>query len=387
MLEKAILAGKKKSTSSTRNLSLAALALSNPKLEVPPVGLKVKSARKVLKASVKASVRIVGNPPFVAPSVETCKFKQVDLFAGVGGIRLGFQKHGGRTVFSSEWDVHAKQTYTANYGATPHGDITKIDERDIPDHDILLAGFPCQPFSSAGVRRGFEDTRGTLFFDIARILKYSRPKAFMLENVKGLISHDKGRTLNVILNVLEELNYYVPDPEVLNSYHFGLPQNRERIIIVGFNKDYLPPWRTHFDYPRGVVDYSVKVGNILEDVVPDRFTLSDKAYLRMQKRKQCADSQGHGFHYHSFTAESKRTGTLIAGYYKDGADILIEQDGKNPRRLTPRECARLQGFPENFVISESSIQAYKQFGNSVSVPVIEAVAERMIKYMEFNELL
>lgn len=313
---------------------------------------------------------------------ETCRFTQIDLFAGIGGIRQAFQNNGGYNVFSSEWDEFAQKTYRANFGETPCGDITKVDENSIPEHDILLAGFPCQPFSQAGLKKGFDDARGTLFFDIARILKAKRPKAFMLENVKQLRGHDKGNTLKVILSVLDELNYYVPDPEVLNAYHFGVPQNRERIIIVGFNKDYLPQNIDKFVYPKGVVDDCVCVGDILQENVPDRFTISDRLYAGHLARRKTNKEKGNGFGFCMFDKESKYTSTISARYYKDGSEALINQEGKNPRMLTPRECARLQGFPEDFIIPVSNPHAYKQFGNSVCIPVIDAVAKAMILFME-----
>ncbi len=326
-------------------------------------------------------------PPLKNPDRSMCRFTQIDLFAGIGGIRQGFQRQGGYTVYSSEWDKHAQRTYAANFGEIPDGDITKVDENSIPDHDILLGGFPCQPFSQAGLKRGFEDARGTLFFDIARIIKAKRPKAFMLENVKQLRGHDKGKTLKVILSVLNELGYYVPTPQVLNAYHFGAPQNRERIIIVGFNEDYLPDLREPFEYPTGCVDESVKVGNILEKTVPDKFTISDRLYAGHIARKAMHEKKGNGFGFCVFNADSPYTSTISARYYKDGSEALIEQEGKNPRMLTPRECARLQGFPENFIIPVSNTQAYKQFGNSVCINVIEAVAKAMIQYMELYNML
>ncbi|SUP42842.1 DNA cytosine methyltransferase [Veillonella criceti] len=310
------------------------------------------------------------------------RFTQIDLFAGIGGIRLGFQKHGGKTVFSSEWDKFAQKTYRINYGEVPAGDITLIPPDTIPNHDILLGGFPCQPFSQAGLKKGFEDTRGTLFFNIASILKAKRPKAFMLENVKQLKGHDKGKTLEVILNTLNELNYYVPTPQILNAYHFGVPQNRERIIIVGFNKDYLPQDFEEFIYPEGKVDNSIKVGDILSNVVKDKYTISDKLYEGHLARKRQHKKKGNGFGFSLFNKESKYTSTISARYYKDGSEALIEQNNKNPRMLTPRECARLQGFPEDFIIPVSNTQAYKQFGNSVCINVIDAVAERMVAYLE-----
>ena len=326
-------------------------------------------------------------PLFKNRPIEECRFKQIDLFAGIGGIRQPFQKHGGYNVYSSEWDKFAQTTYRINYGEIPDGDITLVDEKDIPDHDILLAGFPCQPFSQAGLHKGFEDTRGTLFFDIARILKEKRPKAFMLENVKQLRGHDKGNTLKVILSVLDELNYYVPDPQILNAYHFGLPQNRERIIIVGFNKDYLPENFKEFEYPVGQIDEKVCVGDILEKEVGERFTISDKLWEGHQARKKKHKKKGNGFGFSLFNKDSKYTSTISARYYKDGSEALIEQSGKNPRMLTPRECARLQGFTDDFIIPVSNARSYKQFGNSVSIPVIEAVAMAMLDYLGEYDIL
>lgn len=326
-------------------------------------------------------------PPFKNLPREECRFTQIDLFAGIGGIRQGFQRQGGYTVYSSEWNKFAQKTYRINFGETPDGDITQVNEKDIPDHDILLAGFPCQPFSQAGLKKGFDDARGTLFFDIARILKEKRPKAFMLENVKQLKGHDKGNTIKVIRNILDELNYYVPEPQVLNAYNFGIPQNRERIIIVGFNKDYLPENYELFCYPTGQVDSNVKVGNILDKEVSPRFTISDKLYQGHLERKKMHENKGNGFGFCLFNSESKYTSTISARYYKDGSEALIEQEGKNPRMLTPRECARLQGFTEDFIIAVSNVQAYKQFGNSVCIPVIEAVSKAMLDYLSKYNIL
>ena len=325
--------------------------------------------------------------PFKNKPLDECRFKQIDLFAGIGGIRQAFQRQGGYNVYSSEWDRFAQTTYRINFGEIPDGDITQVNENDIPDHDILLGGFPCQPFSQAGLHKGFEDARGTLFFDVARIIKAKRPKAFMLENVKQLKGHDKGNTIRVILSVLDELNYYVPAPQVLNAYHFGVPQNRERIIIVGFNKDYLPEDYKEFKYPEGHVDESVSVGDILETNVGDRFTISDKLWQCHKSIKKMHEEKGNGFGFCLFNEDSKYTSTISARYYKDGSEALIEQPGKNPRMLTPRECARLQGFTDDFIIPVSNARSYKQFGNSVCIPVIEAVAKAMLEYLgEYNIL-
>lgn len=308
-------------------------------------------------------------------------FTFIDLFAGIGGIRLPFQELGGKCVFTSEWDKFAQKTYRINYGEIPAGDISKIDINAIPAFDILLAGFPCQPFSQAGLKRGFEDTRGTLFFEIERIISAKRPKAFLLENVKQLRGHDGGRTLSVIVEHLRALDYTV-NYEVLKAADFGLPQNRERIYIVGFNKEHFGISDDYnFTYPEPT-KIPTRLGDILEPDVDERYTISDKLYAGHLRRKKEHKEKGNGFGFTVFTPESEYSNTISARYYKDGSEILIEQNGKNPRKLTPRECARLQGFPEDFIIPVSDTQAYKQFGNSVAVPVIRAIAKRMLKEIE-----
>ncbi|AVK87085.1 DNA (cytosine-5-)-methyltransferase [Lysinibacillus sp. B2A1] len=333
----------------------------------------------------KKIVEFSEQPPFPNPELSQANFKIIDLFAGIGGIRLAFQKFGGYTVFSSEWDKFAQKTYKANYGETPHGDITLIDEKDIPDHDILLGGFPCQPFSQAGLKQGFDDTRGTLFFDIARIIKEKRPAAFLLENVKQLRGHDKGRTIEVIRNTLHELEYTV-HIEVLAARDFGVPQNRERIFIVGFDNKRggtLVPFE--FPQPSGI---ETRVGDILEQFIDEKYTISDKLYEGHLRRKEMHKKKGNGFGFSLFNKDSVYTNTISARYYKDGSEILIDQGPrKNPRKLTPRECARLQGYPDNFVIPVSNSQAYKQFGNSVTVPVIEAIAKNMLTAMELLNII
>jgi DNA (cytosine-5)-methyltransferase 1 len=313
------------------------------------------------------------------------KFTFIDLFAGIGGIRLAYQNLGGTCVFTSEWDKYSKQTYEANFGELPHGDITKIDEKDIPDHDILLGGFPCQPFSLAGVSKknalgrahGFEDeTQGTLFFDVARIIGHKKPKVFMLENVKNLLSHDKGNTFKIIKKTLEQLEYSVYF-KVLDGKHF-VPQHRERIIIVGFRNEVFNK-KEQFQFPV-LPEQSTKVRDILEDEVASKYTLSDKLwnYLQEYAIKHRAKGNGFGFGMTDLNGISR---TMSARYYKDGAEILIPQDGKNPRRLTPRECARLQGFPDDFIIPVSDNQAYKQFGNSVVVPLMQAVGKNVVQQL------
>lgn len=306
------------------------------------------------------------------------QFKFIDLFAGIGGIRIAFEKQGGTCVFTSEWDKFAKQTYETNFGEIPFGDITKIHEEDIPKHDILLAGFPCQPFSHAGLKRGFNDIRGTLFFDIARILKTRRPKMVLLENVKGFKNHDKGNTFKVVRQVLEDLGYEVHF-QILNARDFGVPQNRERIYIVGIDRK--RTLQIPFKFP-SPLNNQTKVGDILENKVDPKYTISDKLWKGHKRRLREHRAKGNGFGYSLFDSDSPYTSTISARYYKDGSEILINQRGKNPRKLTPREAARLQGFPENFKIPVSDAQAYRQFGNSVAVPVVSAIAKQMIKLLK-----
>jgi DNA (cytosine-5)-methyltransferase 1 len=319
--------------------------------------------------------------PFPPPS--NPKFQFVDLFAGIGGIRLAYQSLGGKSVFTSEWDTFAKKTYEMNFGEVPFGDIKKISEKEIPDHDILLAGFPCQPFSIAGVskknalgrKHGFlDETQGTLFFDIARILKYKKPPAFMLENVKNLISHDKGNTFKIIIETLKELNYSVYY-KVLDGKHY-VPQHRERTIIVGFNRDIFNN-EEKFEFPQ-LPEPTAKIKDILEVKPLEKYTLTDRLWTYLQGYAAKHKALGNGFGF-GLTNTDGISRTLSARYYKDGAEILIPQKGKNPRRLTPRECARLQGFSDDFLIPVSDNQAYRQFGNSVAVPLINAVGKNIIK--------
>lgn len=310
------------------------------------------------------------------------EYKIIDLFAGIGGIRLGFEKafqNKTNFVFASELDKFAQTAYHANYNHMPDGDITKIEAEDIPKHDIILAGFPCQAFSIAGQRKGFEDTRGTLFFDVARIAKHHEPKVIFLENVKGFKNHDKGNTFKVVTKTLEDMGYKV-FTEVLNAKHFGVPQNRERIYIVAF-LDKEDKMDINFKFPEKP-DVNVKVGDILEKKVDEKYTISDKLWEGHQRRKLEHKAKGNGFGYCLFDENSEYTSTISARYYKDGSEILIDQKDINPRKLTPREAARLQGFPETFKIAVSDTQAYKQFGNSVSVPVIEALANEVYNVLK-----
>ena len=333
-------------------------------------------------ATVKLITEFGVNAPYLK-SFSDPEFKFIDLFAGIGGIRIPFQELGGKCVFTSEWDKFSQKTYKANFGEEPAGDITKIEASDIPDFDILLGGFPCQPFSQAGLHKGFEDTRGTLFFEIERIIQEKRPKAFLLENVKQLKGHDGGRTFRVIMDHLHALNYHA-EAKVLKAADFGVPQIRERIYIVGFDKEFydIPEdYSFAFPEPKGI---QTRVGDILQDKVDEKYTISDKLWEGHQRRKVENKKAGKGFGFSLFNAESPYTSTISARYYKDGSEILIEQTGKNPRKLTPRECARLQGFPDQFVLPVSDAQAYKQFGNSVAVPVIRAIASRIRE--EMNKL-
>ncbi|MCA9365982.1 DNA cytosine methyltransferase [Candidatus Kaiserbacteria bacterium] len=323
-------------------------------------------ADDIIKRSIKTPSLFSG-----AAKESMGDFKIIDLFAGIGGIRLGFEQHGGESVFSSEWDKHAQTTYQANFDEIPYGDITQIEPEEIPAFDVLLGGFPCQPFSQAGLKKGFADTRGTLFFDVARIVNHHRPRVVFLENVKRFKTHDKGNTFNVVKTVLEEMGYEV-HAKVLNARDFGVPQNRERIYIVAFLG------KTNFEFPEPL-GVQTRVGNILEKNVDDKYTISDKLWAGHQRRKKEHAEKGYGFGYSMFNDDSVYTSTISARYYKDGSEILIEQKGKNPRKLTPREAARLQGYPDDFVIPVSDAQAYKQFGNSVAVPVINAIAKNVVK--------
>ena len=311
-------------------------------------------------------------------------FTFIDLFAGIGGMRIAFERAGGTCVYSSEWNKYSQQTYLANFAEQPEGDITQVNAEDIPDHDILVAGFPCQPFSIAGVSQknslgratGFEDkTQGTLFFDVCRILQAKRPEAFMLENVKNLCSHDRGRTFQVICESLEELNYEV-FYKVLDGQDF-VPQHRERILIVGFDRQRYGR-EYEFDFKITPVSPKPCMKDILESNVDSKYTLSDKLWVYLQNYAAKHKAAGNGFGYGIAPLDGVSR-TISARYYKDGSEILIAQEGKNPRRLTPRECARLQGFPDSFKIPVSDTQAYRQFGNSVVVPLMAEVAELIVK--------
>ena len=323
--------------------------------------------------------------PFPAP--ENPKFTFIDLFAGMGGFRLAMQAQQGECVFSSEWNNFAQQTYLANFGEMPFGDITKEATKNyIPQKfDILCAGFPCQPFSIAGVSKkkslgretGFKDkTQGTLFFDVADIISRHRPKAFYLENVKNLTSHDKGNTFRIIRETLEELDYSI-HYQVMDGQTY-VPQHRERIMIVGFdNKVFHGKERFVFPVQRPATR---TVREILDPDIDPKYTLSDKLWSYLQAYAEKHKAKGNGFGYGLVDLDGI-TRTLSARYYKDGSEILIPQGGgKNPRKLSPRECARLMGYPDEYILSAvSEVQAYRQCGNSVIVPLITAVSEQIAK--------
>lgn len=330
--------------------------------------------------------------PFQAPSQPTFTF--IDLFAGIGGFRMAFQNLGGECVFSSEWDEQARKTYYANYGEVPFGDITKETTKNrIPEgFDILCAGFPCQAFSLAGKRLGFAETRGTLFFDVAEILKRYQPKAFFLENVKGLVIHDKGRTFKAILNTLNEVGYVVPDPEIVNAMYFGVPQHRERIYIIGFRKD-LGIRKEDFSYPeqKNVTKRWIDVRE--ENPVPAKYYLSTTYIETLIRHKARHEAKGHGFGYEIIPDDGIAHALVVGGMGRE-CNLVIDfrQTDLTPttrikgevnrqgwRKMTPREWARLQGYPDSFKIVVSDASAYKQFGNSVAVPAIQATGEQLIK--------
>lgn len=331
------------------------------------------------------------NIPF--PEPKKPKFKFIDLFAGIGGFRLAFQNLQGKCVYTSEWDKYSKLTYEANFGEVPFGDITKPETKNyIPDNfDVLCAGFPCQAFSIAGRRGGFEDTRGTLFFDVAEIIKKKQPKAIFLENVKGLRNHDKGKTLATILNVLrEDLNYYVPEPQILNAKNYGVPQNRERIFIVGFRKDL---GVDDFKYPKPIEKNSILEDILEENEVSVKYYLSTTYVQTLKNHRKRHESKGNGFGYEIIPNDGTANAVVCGGMgrernlvlddrltnFKPITNISGKVNREGIRKMTPREWARLQGFPDNFKIVVSDAQAYKQFGNSVAVPAIQATAEKIME--------
>lgn len=326
------------------------------------------------------------------PTPKNYKFKFIDLFAGIGGFRMAMQNLGGKCVYTSEWDKEAQKTYKANYGEIPFGDITNEENKKfIPDDfDVLCAGFPCQAFSIAGKRGGFEDTRGTLFFDVAEIIKRKRPKAIFLENVKGLRNHDKGKTLSTILNVLRnDLGYFVPEPQIVNAKDFGVPQNRERIFIVGFRSDL---GVDEFEYPKPM-DKKVTIADILEEDVPaTNYYISNQYLTTLRNHKARHEGKGNGFGYEIIPDDGIANAIVVGGMgrernlvidhritdYTPSTRITGGVNREGIRKMTPREWARLQGFPKEFLIPVADASAYKQFGNSVAVPAIQATASQII---------
>lgn len=352
---------------------------------------------------LEPALRELLRSPAVQLPQENRRFTFIDLFAGIGGIRLGFEAAGGECIFTSEWNEWSKKTYLENFGGGHPfvGDIVPYPAEEIPDHDVLLAGFPCQPFSIAGVSKknalgrphGFEcTTQGTLFFDVARIIAAKRPKAFLLENVKNLMSHDKGNTFRVIMETLRnELDYEV-EPLVIDAQSW-VPQHRERIIIVGFREKTGFSWdklRRPLEGPKlSAILHPENGSESAEEPytegpkakVHSKYVLTSKLWAYLQAYAEKHRAAGNGFGFGLVTCDSVAR-TLSARYYKDGSEILVSRGrGKNPRRLTPRECARLMGFPDTFRIPVSDTQAYKQFGNSVAVPVMREVAQLMVPHI------
>jgi len=352
----------------------------------------------------QSALKLVHALTYAPPAQPKPKFTFIDLFAGIGGTRLGFESAGGRCAYTAEWNKFAQQTYTSNFRNDHHhelvGDITRVDAATVPDHDVLVAGFPCQPFSIAGVSKknalgrahGFQDaTQGTLFFDVARIIDEKRPRAFMLENVKNLVSHDRGRTFRVIKETLEnELGYHV-QYRVINAAPW-VPQGRQRIFIVGFDAptsfdfDEIPipedrPTMRDVLHPEDGTEPAEPPYTNPDGTVSSKYTLTPRLwqYLQDYKRKHTAAGNGFGF---GLVGPDDIARTLSARYYKDGSEILVSRgEGNIPRRLTPRECARLMGFPDTYRITVSDTQAYRQFGNSVVVPVIESIAAVMERHL------
>jgi DNA (cytosine-5)-methyltransferase 1 len=321
------------------------------------------------------------------PKPANPKFTFIDLFAGIGGFRIAMQRLQGECVFSSEWDNMAQRTYYANFGEIPFGDITKEETKKwIPDKfDVLCGGFPCQPFSIAGVtkknalgrKHGFEDEKqGNLFFHIAEIIEKHRPKAFFLENVKNLVSHDKGNTFKVIRETLLDLGYSFHS-KVLDGQNF-VPQHRQRTFMIGFDSK-VYKYKEKFEFPEMPKKRIYELKDIIDNKTDKKYTLTDHLWNYLFEYAIKHKEKGNGFGYGLFDKnKDKVTRTISARYYKDGSEVLIKQNNKNPRRLTPRECGRLQGYPEYFAIPVSDNQAYKQFGNSVVVPLIEAIGEKII---------
>jgi len=359
--------------------------------------------RNIFSAEAKKILKEIGfqiepldlkwNIPF--PSPMQPKFTFIDLFAGIGGMRTAFQSLGGKCVFSSEWDPKAQETYLENFGEVPFGDITKIESTQVPRHNVLLAGFPCQAFSIAGARGGFNDTRGTLFFDVARLIEAKKPDAFLLENVKGLKSHDRGRTLTTILNTLrDDLGYHVPEPQIINARNFGVPQNRERIFIVGFRRESA---FSKFSYPVPSSQHPT-IREIKErEVVSVKYYMSTQYLKTLEEHRRRHESKGNGFGFEIIPDDGVANAIVVGGMGRERnlvidhrlkdfdpiTKIKGEVNRRGIRRMTPREWARLQGFPDKFIIPVSDAQAYKQFGNSVAVPAIAATGKNILRALEY----
>jgi len=355
------------------------------------------SVNLIVRPKIKNNLYIVEkndciNTDIPFPAQKNTKFTFIDLFAGIGGMRIAFQNLGGKCVFSSEIDAQAQKTYSINFGEIPYGDITQIKENEIPDHDVLVGGFPCQAFSIAGKRGGFNDTRGTLFFNVAKIIQAKQPKAFFLENVKGLTNHRGGKTLATILNVLRnDLGYIVPEPKIMNAKNFGVPQNRERIFIVGFRPD-LGIKEEDFSYPEPT-DTTKTIRDIMEkEPVSAKYYLSTTYLECLEKHKARNEAKGNGFGYEIKDLDGI-SNTIVTGGMGRERNLIIDKRLKDftpvthikgeinregIRRMTPREWARLQGFPDNFKIEVADVSAYKQFGNSVAIPAVQATAKNLI---------
>lgn len=353
-----------------------------------------EKAENILKEN-DISVENISNINELTSKNKKNKFTFIDLFSGIGGMRIAMENLGGKCVFSSEIDKFAVQTYEHNFDEHPFGDIKDLQEKKVPEHDVLLAGFPCQSFSIAGNRGGFEDTRGTLFFEAARIINEKRPSAFLLENVKGLQNHDRGKTLETILNTLRnDLDYYVPEPQVLNSRYFNVPQNRERIFIVGFRKDLKI---NKFEYPKERKETDLSFGDVMEkEVVSTKYYLSNTYLDTLRKHKKRHEKKGNGFGYEIIPHDGIANAIIVGGMgrernlvidhritdYTPVTNIKGEVNREDIRRMTPIEWKRLQGFPENFEFPVSDTQAYKQLGNSVTVPVVQSIGEKIIQCIE-----
>lgn len=369
--------------------SAASLAKTVLQYKYPEEVITLKVAEDALQYGLFEDADVPFRP------VKMPLFTFIDLFAGIGGFRLAMQNLGGKCVYTSEWDEKAQITYQANFGEVPFGDIRKEETKSyIPDNfDILCAGFPCQAFSIAGRRGGFEDTRGTLFFDVAEIIKRKQPKAIFLENVKGLINHDRGKTLATILNVLrEDLGYFVPEPEIINAKDFAVPQNRERIFIAGFHPS---TGVNKFSYPKAS-GKKVVFADIKEVKVPSaKYYLSTQYLNTLVEHKARHESKGNGFGYEIIHDNQIANAVVCGGMGRERNLVLDhritdftpvtrikgEVNREGIRKMTPREWARLQGFPDNFLIPVSDAQAYKQFGNSVAVPAVQAMAVQILKAM------